>query len=62
MQSKFEIEAAHRSDIIPSTVTAKHLSLKAEPLTRFKPGVVDDGLLQRMHASFPKAFLNPSVT
>ena len=62
MQSKFEIEAADRSDLVPSIVTAKHLDFfKAEPLTRFKPGVFDDGMLQRMDASFLKAFLNPSV-
>ena len=35
---------------------------KAEPLTKFKPGVFDDGMLQRMDASFLKAFLNPSVS
>ena len=30
-------------------------------LTKFKPSVFDDGMLQRMDASFLKAFLNPSV-
>ncbi|OLP77886.1 hypothetical protein AK812_SmicGene42011 [Symbiodinium microadriaticum] len=35
--------------------------VKAESLTKFKPGVFDDGMLQRMDASFLKAFLNPSV-
>ena len=61
-QSRFEIEAANRTDLVPSIVTAKHLDFfKAEPLTKFKPGVFDDGLLQKMDASFLKAFLNPSV-
>ncbi|CAE7034963.1 GIP [Symbiodinium sp. CCMP2592] len=32
----------------------------AEPLTKYKPGIFDDGNLQRMDASFLKAFLNPS--
>ena len=63
MQSKFEIDSAARSDLVPSIVTAKHLDFfKAEPLTKFKPGVFDDGMLQKMDASFLKAFLNPSVT
>jgi len=35
---------------------------KAEPITKFKPGVFDDGLLQRMDAAFLKTYLNPSVT
>lgn len=61
-QSKFEITQADRQDLVPSIVTAKHLDFfKAEPLTKFKPGVFDDGMLQRMDASFLKAFLNPSV-
>ena len=61
-QSKFEIDAAGRDDLVPSVVTAKHLDFfKAEPLTKFKPGVFDDGLLQKMDASFLKAFLNPSA-
>ena len=60
-QSRFEIEAANRTDLVPSIVTAKHLDFfKAEPITKFKPGVFDDGLLQKMDASFLKAFLNPS--
>ena len=62
-QSRFEIEAAGRSDLVPSIVTAKHLDFfKAEPITKFKPGVFDDGLLQKMDASFLKAFLNPGAT
>ena len=62
MQSKFEIDDADRSDLIPSIVTAKNLDFfKAEPPTRFKPGVFDDGMLQKMDSSFLKAFLNPSV-
>eukprot|EP00439_Symbiodinium_sp_Y106_P078380 s65_g17.t1 len=62
MQSKFEIDDADRSDLVPSIVTAKSLDFfKAEPLTRFKPGVFDDGMLQKMDSSFLKAFLNPSV-
>ena len=61
-QSKFDITQADRQDLVPSIVTAKHLDFfKAEPLTKFKPGVFDDGMLQRMDASFLKAFLNPSV-
>ena len=63
MQSKYEIEAAERTDLTPSIVTAKHLDFfKSEPLTKYKPGVFDDGMLQRMDASFLKAFLNPSVS
>ena len=62
MQSKYEIDLADRNDLVPSIVTAKHLDFfKAEPLTRFKPGVFDDGMLQRMDSSFLKAFLNPSA-
>lgn len=61
-QSKFEITQADRRDFMPSIVTAKHLDFfKAEPITKFKPGVFDDGMLQRMDASFLKAFLNPSA-
>ena len=61
-QSKFEITQADRQDLVPSIVTAKHLDFfKAEPITKFKPGVFDDGMLQRMDASFLKAFLNPSA-
>ena len=63
VQSKYAIDMADRSDLVPSIVTAKHLDFfKAEPLTKFKPGVFDDGMLQRMDASFLKAFLNPSVS
>ena len=62
-QSRFEIDAAERTDLVPSIVTAKHLDFfKAEPITKFKPGVFDDGLLQKMDASFLKAFLNPGVS
>ena len=63
-QSRFEIAIADRADdLIPSIVTAKHLDFfKAEPITKFKPGVFDDGLLQKMDASFLKAFLNPGAT
>ena len=61
-QSKFEIDLVERADLVPSILTAKHLDFfKAEPLTKFKPGVFDDGMLQKMDASFLKAFLNPSV-
>ena len=61
-QSKFEIDAADREDLTPSILTAKHLDFfKSEPLTKFKPGIFDDGMLQKMDSSFLKAFLNPSV-
>ena len=61
-QSRFEIESAAREDLVPSIVTAKHLDFfKAEPISKFKPGVFDDGLLQKMDASFLKAFLNPGA-
>jgi len=61
-QSRFEIEAAAREDLVPSIVTAKHLDFfKAEPISKFKPGVFDDGMLQKMDASFLKAFLNPGA-
>lgn len=63
MQSRFEIAQAARNDLVPSSVTGKHLDFfKAEPLTKFQPGVFDDGMLHRMDASFDKAFLNPSAT
>ena len=63
MKSRFGIAQAARNDLVPSSVTGKHLDFfKAEPLTKFKPGVFDDGMLQRMDASFLKAFLNPSAT
>ncbi|CAE7776876.1 unnamed protein product [Symbiodinium sp. CCMP2592] len=56
-QSKYEIDLADRTDLVPSILTAKHLDFfKAEPLTRFKPGVFDDGMLQKMDASFLKAY------
>ena len=62
-QSRFEITEADRTDLTPSIVTAKHLDFfKAEPITKFKPGVFDDGMLQRMDSSFLKAFLNPSAS
>ena len=62
MQSKYEINEADRFDLVPSVMAAEHLHFfKAEPLTRFKPGVFDDGMLQRMDSSFLKAFLNPSA-
>ena len=49
--------------MVPTIVTAKHLHFfKAEPLTKFKPGIFDDGMLQKMDASFLEAFLNPSAT
>ena len=61
-QSKCEITQADRQDLVPSIVTSEHLDFfKAEPITKFKPSVFDDGMLQRMDASFLKAFLNPSV-
>ena len=54
---------AEHGDLVSSIVTAKHLDFfKAQPLTKFKPGVVDDGMLQRMDAPFLEAFLNPSVS
>lgn len=57
-QSRFEVDAAERTDLVPSM----HLDFfKAEPITKFKPGVFDDGLLQKMDASFLKAFLNRGV-
>jgi hypothetical protein len=60
-QSKYEIEIDERVDLIPSIVTAKHLDFfKAEPITKYKPGCFDDGLMQKQDASFLKAFLNPS--
>ncbi|CAJ1383110.1 unnamed protein product [Effrenium voratum] len=60
-QSKFEIDRDEREDLVPSIVTAKHLDFfKAEPITKYKPGVFDDGMLQKMDASFLKAFINPS--
>ncbi|CAE6962830.1 unnamed protein product [Symbiodinium sp. CCMP2592] len=56
-QSKYEIDLADSTDLVPSILTAKHVDFfKAEPLTRFKPGVFDDGMLQRMDASFLKAY------
>ena len=63
-QSKYEITLADRQDdLTPSVVTEKHLDFfKAEPITKFKPGVFDDGMLQKMDSSFLKAFLNPSVS
>ena len=62
-QSKFEINAAERDDLRPSIVTAKHLDFfKAESLTRHKPGVFDDGMLQRIDVSFLKSFFNLSVS
>ena len=60
-QTRYEIDHDGRTDLTPSIVTAKHLDFfKAEPLTKYKPGVFDDGMLQKMDASFLKAFLNPS--
>lgn len=63
-QSKYEIEEANHIDLVPSSiVTAKHLHFfKAEPITKFNPGVFDDGLVQKMDAPFLKAFLNPTVS
>ena len=62
-QSRYEISEAGRTDLTPSIVTAKHLDFfKAEPITKFKPGVFDDGMLQRMDSSFLKAFLNPAAS
>ncbi|CAE8596347.1 unnamed protein product [Polarella glacialis] len=59
-QSKYEIECENRADLIPSIMTAKHLDFfKAEPLTKYKPGGFDDGMMQKQDASFLKAFLNP---
>ena len=62
-QARYEIDHDGRTDLTPSIVTAKHLDFfKAEPLTKYKPGVFADGMLQKMDASFLKAFLNPSET
>ena len=63
-QSKYEIEEANHIDLVPSSiVTAKHLDFfKAEPITKFNPGVFDNGLVQKMDASFLKVFLNPTVS
>ena len=62
-QSKFDLTQDERDeDMIPSIVTAKHLDFfKSEPLTKYKPGVFDDGHMQKNGASFLKAFLNPSA-
>ncbi|CAE7745996.1 unnamed protein product [Symbiodinium sp. CCMP2592] len=61
-QSKYDIDAVGREDLVPSIVTAKHLDFfKSEPLTKLKPGIFDDGMLQKMDSSFLKAFLNPSA-
>lgn len=62
MQSKFEIIQDQREEeLIPSILTAKHLDFfKPEPLTKYKPGVFDDGQMQKNDVSFLKAFLNPS--
>lgn len=44
-QWKLEIAEADREDLVPATVTAKHLDFfKEEPITTFKRGVFDDGL------------------
>ena len=62
---KFEITQDERDeDMIPPIVTAKNLDFfKAEPPTKYKPGVFDDGQMQKNDASsFLKAFLNPSAT
>ena len=46
---------------MPSIVTVKHLDFfKSEPVSKFKPAIFDDGMLQKMDSSFLKAFLNPS--
>ena len=61
-QSKLQITQDECvEELIPSIVTAKHLDFcNAEPLTKYKPGVFDDGQMQKNDASFPKTFLNPS--
>ena len=60
-QSKYEIDTEGREDLMPSIVIAKHLDFfKADPLCKYKPGIFDDGMLQRIDSSFQKAFLNPS--
>ena len=52
-QSKYEIEQADRDDLSPAIVTAKHLDFfKSEPVSKFKPAIFDDGMLQKMDASF----------
>ena len=48
----------------PRTVAESDLLgfFKAEPLTKYKPGVFDDGQVQKNYASFLKAFLNQRST
>ena len=60
MQSKFEIIQDQREEeLIPSIITAKHLDcFKAEPLTKYKPGVYDDGQMQKNDAG-PQGFPEP---
>lgn len=60
-QSRYEIEQDGLTDVVPSMVTAKHLDFfKAEPVTKWKPAVFDDGLLQAQNPDLLKAFVNPS--
>ena len=65
MQSKFEVTQDQREgELIPSIVTTKHLdsdfSRQNLWLIKCKPGVFNDGQMQKNDAPFLKAFLNPS--
>ena len=58
MQSKFEITQDQREDELnPYHCHRKALRLfKAEPLTKHKPGVFDDGQMQKNDAFLPQSF------
>ena len=59
-QSDYEIAQAENTDEEPGMVTAKHLDFfKGEPVTKFLPGIFDDGLMQKQDAAMLKGFLNP---
>ncbi|CAK0892132.1 unnamed protein product, partial [Prorocentrum cordatum] len=67
MMSRVEIEALEQSgdaeagELVPTIVAAKHFHFfKAEPVTRVRPAIFDDGELSEQSASILKAFLNPS--
>ena len=67
MMSRVEIAALEQSgdveagDVVPTIVTAKHFDFfKAEPVTRVRPAIFDDGELATQSASILKAFLNPA--
>ena len=61
-QSKYEIDEDKLGDeMVPSMITAKFLDFfKAEPITKYKPGGFDDGVMHKQDSAFLKAFLNPS--